>query len=80
MWGIVVIFVFIFTSPVVHSCCVIGCTARGSDSDIGFFRIPSEKEPENDSDGSRVYVVLLQMTEAKVGLLPLAIEFAKLIS
>ena len=30
----------------VHSCCVIGCTARWSDSDKGFFRIPSEKEPE----------------------------------
>ena len=30
----------------VHSCCVIGCTARWNESDKRFFRIPSEKEPE----------------------------------
>ena len=30
----------------VYSCCVIGCTARWSEDDKGFFRIPSEKEPE----------------------------------
>ena len=45
-----------------------------------FLEFLLKKNQKNDSDGCRVYVVLIQMTEAKVGLLPLAIEFAKLIS
>jgi len=30
----------------VHSCCVVDCMARWSDSDKGYLRIPSKKEPE----------------------------------
>ena len=33
-------------APMVHSCCVIGCTARWSEDDKGFYRIPSEEEPD----------------------------------
>lgn len=29
----------------VRSCCVIGCTARMNPGEVGFYKIPSEKEP-----------------------------------
>ena len=30
----------------VHSCCVIGCAARWTAEGQGFFRLPSENDPE----------------------------------
>ena len=45
-----------------------------------FLEFLQKKIQKNDSDGCGVYVVLIRMTAIKVGLLPLAIEFAKLIS
>ena len=45
-----------------------------------FLEFLRKKIQKNDSDGCGVYVVLIRMTAIKVGLLPLAIEFGKLIS
>jgi len=45
-----------------------------------FLEFLRKKIQKNDSDGCGVYVMLIRMTAIKVGLLPLAIEFAKLIS